>query len=225
MNLPDVTLFAIHGGVATALLKRALVDTLEQINPERVVIFTTQPEIWPYETVSIAHCPSNNEAARVQWYTVPQHIRTSHMFHVEWDGWVVDGGAWLDDFMHYDYIGAPWPGPTVGNGMGLRSVDLMRTLALDPITFPFGDAEDDLICRHYRPALESRGFKFAPPELAARFGWERDERPERHFCFHGAFNWPHLLPRHKVQERLRLADPYVRQHRSMSELRSMGFDV
>jgi hypothetical protein len=34
---------------------------------------------------------------------------TSHCLVVQSDGFVVKPGCWRDDFLQYDYIGAPWP--------------------------------------------------------------------------------------------------------------------
>ncbi len=127
-----------------------------------------------------------------------EHVRTPHVLVVQWDGFVIDPGAWRAEFLQYDYIGARWPwhptGTDVGNGgFSLRSRRLLEALAapgMPKIDVP----EDDLIARHLRPVLEkAHGIRFAPAEIADRFAYERGEPQRPTFGFHGLFNlWRHL---------------------------------
>jgi hypothetical protein len=90
---------------------------------------------------------------------------------VQHDGYVLNGGAWTDDFLKYDYIGAPWGGVNlVGNGgFSLRSRRLLEACSrMDGEPHP----EDDFICRRHRKDLENLGMRFAPKELADRFAVE-----------------------------------------------------
>ena len=92
--------------------------------------------------------------------------------------------AWTDDFLNYDYIGAPWvaralypgvdPRCRVGNGgFSLRSRRLQQVLQLAPVKYHH--PEDVAICQVYRPALEALGMKFAPLEVARKFSVELGE--------------------------------------------------
>jgi hypothetical protein len=105
-----------------------------------------------------------------------QHIHTSHALIFQHDGFVNNWRAWDNDWLQYDYIGAPWwyqDGMNVGNGgFCLRSKRLMDILATDPNITQL-HPEDHHICRTYRPYLESKyGIKFAPYEVAERFSFE-----------------------------------------------------
>ncbi len=222
LNLPDVTLLVIHGGVATELLKLALIETLEQICPARVLIFTSAPREWDFldfEVVEIPPCRSAREAMRFYWYLAPPMIKTKFMMHVEWDGWVLDSGRWRDEFLDYDYIGAPWPWYAdafkVGNGLGIRSTRLMKHLAS---SFELPEREDHGICRVYRPQLEADGFTFAPLEVAEKFSWERGPRLGFTFMFHGVFNWPEVMSETALDYRIALADRYVKSKPEWKEL-------
>ena len=47
------------------------------------------------------------------------HVGTSHCLIVQGDGFIVDPARWRDQFLDYDYVGAPWPeyvGVHFGNG-------------------------------------------------------------------------------------------------------------
>ena len=78
-----------------------------------------------------------------------------------------------DDFLAWDYIGAPWvyknrPSEVGNGGFSLRS----RALLQATMSLPWDghEPEDAAICRTMRPQLESQfGLKFAPLNLAARF--------------------------------------------------------
>jgi len=111
-----------------------------------------------------------------------KYLDSDFVLVIQTDGFIVNPGAWLPEFLEYDYIGAPWPpnqayfgnpNHLVGNGgFSLRSKKLCDFLAQSPIvtdTHP----EDVQICQKYRPYLERMGFKFAPIELAHKFSTEQ----------------------------------------------------
>lgn len=100
---------------------------------------------------------------------------------VQADGYVLNGSAWDDRFLEYDYIGAPWFwNGVVGNGaLCIRSMKLARELQK-----PEYEAvpQDTNICIKYRKQLEEKGFRWAPVELAARFSVEN-------LPYEGQFGW------------------------------------
>lgn len=112
-----------------------------------------------------------------------KYVKTSHMLICQHDGFVNNYQAWDNDWLQYDYIGAPWhymDGMAVGNGgFSLRSCRLMEVVATDPhikITHP----EDHHICRTYRPYLETTyGIKFAPMDVAEKFSFEGYLQPSK----------------------------------------------
>jgi hypothetical protein len=102
-----------------------------------------------------------------------KYIETSHVLLIQHDGYVLDGSRWSDEFLQYDYIGAPWTykdGRNVGNGgFSLRSRRLHEILASDK-SIDICSPEDEIIGRLYRPYLEKNyGVKFAPEYLAHKF--------------------------------------------------------
>lgn len=99
-----------------------------------------------------------------------EYIDTSHLLIVQHDGYVLDGQAWMPEFLNYDYIGAPWDGGLVGNGgFSLRSRRLMEAAAYLPGN---SHPEDAFLSRHHRRQIEAGGFKFAPTEVAKQFAIE-----------------------------------------------------
>lgn len=222
-HLPDVTVVVIDCAAHT-LTALALRDTLAQIDPAEVLVFSDQPGLAPSGAHHIYCDHDSREAAfETLWSVVPRHITTTHMLKVEWDGWVLDGSAWDPAWLETDYIGAPWPWHKdrfrVGNGgFSLRSRDLMKHLAR------FGYApthpEDDTLCRQYRPGLEFQGFVWANEESAARFSLEHGPI-RRTFGFHDCRNWPRLLSADALRERLEVANDYVRTNIGWMEMASV----
>lgn len=144
-------------------------------------------------------------------------VATEFVLIVHWDGFVIAPGQWTDEFMAYDYIGAPWAWAddhmSVGNGgFCLRSRRVLQ--ACKEVNFrrhpeiPYGGIEDILICRLYRSYMEERGIRFAPRPLAERFSYETGECPQLPFGFHGPANMPVFVPEQKL---LGLAPALVRK--------------
>jgi tetratricopeptide (TPR) repeat protein len=121
-----------------------------------------------------------------------RHVETEHLLLIQWDGYVINPEAWSNEFLRHDYIGARWgfheDAHCVGNGgFSLRSRRLLEALQ-DPAIERF-EPEDVMVCRDYRPLLESRhGIRFAPTEVADRFAFETTYPQGRPLGFHGLFN-------------------------------------
>jgi hypothetical protein len=101
------------------------------------------------------------------------HVDSEFVLIFQQDGFIVNPELWSEDFLQYDYIGAPWPhmGPLhVGNGgFCLRSKKLL--LAVKAMGYSPGN-EDMTICYKYIRELEKQGLKFAPVSVARRFSVE-----------------------------------------------------
>jgi hypothetical protein len=129
-----------------------------------------------------------------------RYLQTDFVLIVHWDGYVIDGSLWRDEFLEFDYIGAPWPSEiknAVGNGgFSLRSRRLMRMLADSHIEH--FHPEDAVICQVYRESLEKNGIRFADFDTAFRFSVELGEPPGPTLGFHGVFNLWRFLPRDEL---------------------------
>jgi hypothetical protein len=222
LRLPDVTLLAVDGG-AHELTRMALETCLKHADFGAVVTFSDK-QILPGAEWHLVEAP--NTAAkcdRVTWYDVPPVLQTSHFLLVQFDSWVIHPQCWTNDFLKFDYIGAPWwrfdEEYNVGNGgFSLRSTRLARHLAEHPTAFPLKFPEDDTLCRVYAPELEKYGFKFARSEDAMPFSFERIFVPDMDgarvptFGYHGMFNWPYVLTDDEIAERLFFAPDFVLKH-------------
>lgn len=207
LYLPDVMLTNIDN-VAVDLAAMAVADCTRQIDFGGVLVLPPSPGKTYAETLLDV---------------VPQCFGIcTHTLIVQYDSWVLDAGLWRDEWLEYDYIGAPWPwykdDRMVGNGgFSLRSKRLMNFLAQNSAEYPLLDPEDAFLCRHYRPALEALGFRWAPMDVASAFAFER-EVPHPAFGFHGIFNWPHVLTPEGLMARMAYSTKYVREKPEWREL-------
>ena len=222
--------------VAHDLTRLAIEDTLRIVSPKQVLIFTDDPAKLKIPGADYGFFPGGYyNAMEALWLAVPQRLapQSTHMLWVQWDSWALDAAQWTDDFLEYDYIGAPWPiapgnkwdqlgytkDTNVGNGgFSLRSVALVKHIKDNAHKLPLSLPEDDAICRHLRPALSQAGFRWAPATLAARFSFECENEIRPSFGFHNCIHWPSLLSPAALERRLAMATPWVKNHPTFSNM-------
>ena len=198
LRLPDVTLVAIETREHELALL-ALEDCEARADFGDVLVFTDKPSMFMRgnrRVITVDDWPSKLGWSQCFWYEVPLHVRTSHILGIQWDSWVVDPRMWRDEYLRYDFIGAPWwykDGLNVGNGgFSLRSTKFARFVRAHRAEFPCTTPlDDDLYCRKYRLRLQEAGFEWAPEPLAFDFAFEcvRPDPQSRHFGFHATFNF------------------------------------
>ena len=197
--LREVTLLAADS-LAVALSARAVARSMAACGfAEAALLTDAAPQDAWVPVRAIGRLGSRDDYSAFVIKGLGAHVRTSHVLLVQWDGFVVAPEAWDPAFLGFDYVGARWwwqkPGSDVGNGgFSLRSRRLLDALA-DPRFEPqAGVAEDELICRVWRPVLEREFLiRFAPSSVADRFSQERAGRAVASFGFHGVFNFPRFL--------------------------------
>lgn len=138
-------------------------------------------------------------------YELYKYVDTDFCLLVHENGFVVNPQSWRDEWLNYDYVGAPWPLPTddysyrtptgelvrVGNSVSLRSrrlLELPSKLKLEWKPYFGFFNEDGFICVHNKEILEQNGCRFATIDEAKYFSRELDIPEnadiEKPFCFH-----------------------------------------
>lgn len=147
-------------------------------------------------------------------YELGKHIDTEFAILIHDDGFIVNPSSWRDEFLEYDYIGAPWPLPSdnysyrdikgdiirQGNSVSLRSkklIDLPNKLNLEWKSFHGFTNEDGFICVNYRHRYIEEGCRFADIDIAKYFSHET-MIPEiegiKPFAFHRHFGTNSIYP-------------------------------
>jgi len=150
------------------------------------------------EIVNISPLTSMSKYNYFLLNNLPDYIEEDHILIVQHDGTIVYQEMWSDEFLNYDYIGAPWPKRIVNNliflteemkrdpykylvgngGFCLRSKDLCEYVKkyklISPISYEKVVFEDQFICNFIflRKYLEEHNISFSPYELAKRFSYE-----------------------------------------------------
>lgn len=129
-------------------------------------------------------------------------IDTDFVLLVQSDGFILNPELWKDNFLNFDYIGAPWPwhGVCGNGGFSLRSKKFLEVSStLKYIKYhPEYDLcpEDNFLClsNYNRDFMINNGIKFADVETALDFSFEHsifnfpNKTIKNSFGFHGKFN-------------------------------------
>lgn len=223
LSLPDVSLVMMDC-TCPELAQLAVEDSIRGIDFGEIVIFSNvEIPISGTRWVKIEPWPTHLEYNNYFWYKVPDYLHTKHAIFIQWDSWIVNTLCWTDEFLKYDYIGAPWwydDGFNVGNGCGLRSLRLMRHLEQRRNTYPLIMKEEDhLLSRVYRMSLEKQGYHWAPCPLASQFAFEctRPSPDSQHFMFHDSLNFPLVLQGDRLSIRVELMhkNPYLQRGKKL----------
>lgn len=208
-QLKNVTIVGIAGTKSLETLK-AIKYSSRDIDFGDYKLIT--PDDLQDDKVEIINCEPLNYEQYNHFivYRLHEYIDTDFALIVQNDGYVVNPDQWREEFLNYDYIGAPWPLPNddfsfrdpegniqrVGNGgFSLRSkklLSLAKELNLEwKPHFGFYH-EDGFFACHNRKIYEQHGCKFAPIEVASYFSHEigiEENYGKIPFGFHGKQNF------------------------------------
>jgi len=188
------------------LPKLAIDKTLECNSISKVYTFSDTPF---YDGAHFIEIPKIASAKDYEKIVLQDLVRVVNedLLVIQWDGFVLNPKKWTDDFLNYDYIGAPTFFDNklfVGNGgFSLRSLRLMEQISdlHTQKSWEKGDLpEDILIAIKYRDELERRGIKFAPLEVAKEFSYQEGDldNSDNIFGFHSPWCFPLLFSEHSL---------------------------
>jgi len=182
---PDLSILAMQQCLKKAYFKDAILvtDTTKIMNAPDNIRMIEAPPILSIEDYS-TYLQSD----------LSSYIQGTHMLVMQWDSFIVNPQLWNNQFLEYDYIGAPWPHhpetPVGNGGFSLRSKKLF--VALQNPRYQKLHPEDQSICIFNKNILEKElGIRIAPKEIAEQFAFEREYKQA--FGFHGFFNFAHVL--------------------------------
>jgi hypothetical protein len=235
INIPDTTLFSFCWGsqyfeatLKSFLLSNSLVNFKQKIiatdvdnidiakyndllNDNNIKIVQTN--------ITLNNNLKNDDQNRSRFSTeflnlMSDICETNFLLNIQYDSAIINPELWTDDFLQYDYIGAPWPieiiqasdmvagkipviKNIVGNGgFSLRSKKYME----ESKKLELHHKNEDLnICVFYFDHMIAKGIRFATPDIAIKFSVEHPIKnlnmfdrnflmTYKSFGFHGAFN-------------------------------------
>ena len=197
-SLPSVTLISYDNTDDPSRTLRALEFSAREIKfSDVVLVCRKKPQGTNGTTIQKVHGQGYAEAMNWEVAGLVNYVQTDFALCIHHDGYVINPKAWRDDWLQYDFIGAPWPrlphanhpgksefphGRVGNTGFCLKSKafmqatnelrDLFVKASRRPDQYRQQYAGDTFCCQHQRPALEQRGITFAPVEIAAGFSWE-----------------------------------------------------
>ncbi len=209
LKLPNVSLLAIAHKKDVDQTQISMKISSENIKFGAVKLLTSaQPKIKYPDIEYVPIKPMNlEEFNKTMIEDLHKHFETTHCLFVQADSFVVNYKLWKDEFLKYDYIGAPWSdelvinenlvlnvkkNPVGNGGFSLRSRKLLQTTAkidYDSLKFPL-KSEDVVVCHYLYDKMIEEGVKFAPPKLASQFSIENvnnlyGQNLDSVFGFHG----------------------------------------
>lgn len=212
INLPNVTLVAPTGDHIQDTLASVIrcckkvnfgaVKFISHIVPENKPDYVTFEEsVYPMTSYKLY-----NQYVFQELY---RHFDTSHCLLVQYDSCILYENCWTNEFLNWDWIGAPWPmvensyiandglRKRVGNGgFSLRSHRIQEAVKILNLEFKQEQGfwnEDGNFCNYSFVELSNYGIKYAPVELAARFSFESLVEENKNlletFGHHRNFHW------------------------------------
>jgi hypothetical protein len=174
LNLKNICLIAI-GSTKIEQTKKAIDICLSHCEFKDVLFFSDNTTS-PY-SVKIDRMNSIKDYDYFVLKKLPFLInnKADYYLTIHWDGFVVNPKAWTDDFLLYDYIGAPWPWYKYMCGNGgfcLKSQKFISTQITIIDDLDISRPDDVELCLVARKKFEDHGCKYAPTELGFKFSTE-----------------------------------------------------
>lgn len=205
------------------LTLKSLVVTLQSIRPAGTLLICPFPTLIRKKLIIGTYCkkynitiiPSSFKGIDYSYYLLNKlkvvisysglhtSCSVSHVLVHQWDSCIIRPDLWTDEFLKYDYIGAPWPfflnyaipegkNLLIGNGgFSIRSkhfLDYSNSLTnagyVPKLSTDLADNEDILSCVKYQDLAElyiGRKLMFPSLDLARRFSIERQFPKGQHF--------------------------------------------
>jgi hypothetical protein len=191
IQLPDVTLASVSS-IKISETIQALEKCCSDIDFGAVKIFTHEiPDNLP-DYMMLEHCPHISNIMDYNtfiFYGLVERIPTFHCLLIQYDSWIIHPELWDNEWLQYDYIGAPWAYKEnayichdtgehvrVGNGgFSLRSIKVINApwvYRLPLLEEQGWYNEDGNLCVYHRKKMLEIGIKYAPVEMAAKFSYE-----------------------------------------------------
>ena len=124
LKLPNVTLCAMTSVRVRETIK-AMEYSMRGIEFADALIITDKKPVFLPKGIHYRHTSRLNHINDFNYkmvYELGDYIETDFVMLVHYDGFIVHPELWRDEFLDYDYIGAPWPLPKEGDNTTYRDI-------------------------------------------------------------------------------------------------------
>jgi hypothetical protein len=179
IDLPYVDLVAMDGVDGNRLVD-AMNSTLRGLRFRRILLWAPEfPRALRHLPVEYRYFKADYETwNRFMVKELWKYIPSGHCLFIHHDGYVLNPKAWRNEFLDYDYIGAPWwynDGINVGNGgFSFRSKKFLEVS--NEFNWNRYAPEDHWLIREHGHIMQAKGIKFAPEIMASKFALEANRK-------------------------------------------------
>lgn len=152
-------------------------------------------------------------------HNMSDYVTTDYALSFQDDGWPLNPELWSDEFLEYDYVGAPigkdqnnilfHPEDRIGGGgFTLRSKKLMEFTKTIPYPDKYGKCnnEDTIIAMEYRKDIMELGMRICPHHISRKFVVQMPVDDEHNlytsFGFHGRIDQNMVISDSIITKRL-----------------------
>ena len=191
-NLKNIDLVSVNCVNPEESIKALLYSCKEIYFGNMFLISHRLPEKLPTNISFIQTTPHTHDTMNnFMLKEVPKYLKNEYTLFIHDDGFIINPNLWDDDFLFYDYIGAPWHPSTglknrVGNGGFVLKSKKFTDLQLNlPDT---NDHDDGYVTNKYYDYFINNGCKYAPIEVAMKFSLE-SKIPECEYNLNNCFGF------------------------------------
>lgn len=193
VQVPDVTIIAVDCTDRITNTIKSLIEGCKIINFGEVKLVShKKPDILLPDFVKFEECKkinNINEFNNFMFFELGDYFSTSHCLYVQDHARILNPELWNNDWLNYDYVGAPWPYThdsyichntkehvRVGNGgFSIRSHKLQSLPKVFNLELKQEQGwynEDGNFCVYHRKFMLEHGIKYAPLNVAKYFSYE-----------------------------------------------------
>jgi len=193
LQLKNITLLCLNCVNTTQAMKALLYSAKDIDFADIVLVSNKKPQTLPNSIRFVqTNIRTHQESSTFSYYELPDIVKTDYVLSIHDDGFVINPHLWSDDFLKYDYIGAPWKNLGQRNRVGNGGFVLKSSKFLHLTRFVRyrGTHDDTEQTNDYYDYYTANGCKYAPLEVAMKFSLESkipecEYNLDNCFGFHG----------------------------------------
>jgi hypothetical protein len=185
LNLQNIELYCIDGDFTKKDIFTKIISYINKtFNFKQIKYFSPEnPNIDNTNFIKINKINSSEDYSEFIIADLAQYLESDFILTAHSDGFPINPHMWTDEYLNYDFIGAPWPwkigndelnmGKSFNGGFSLRSSKFVKLQTRIPKIHQRWH-EDAVVTDIHRPWFLSNGCRYSTYELAKQFSLELD---------------------------------------------------